>query len=95
MPETDEGGARSGQQPQHGRADYQKRADREATLQLSSIVWEGNTLVIDVTNVHPKTNYRGSRETLHLIERDTRTSVDRLRYEVSANGSVTLASDRR
>jgi hypothetical protein len=27
-----------GQRPQHGRADYQKRAYREATLQLSSIV---------------------------------------------------------
>ena len=36
--ETGEGGARRGQQPQHGRADYEKRADREAKLELSSIV---------------------------------------------------------
>ena len=38
--------------------------------------WEGDTLVIDVTNFHPETNYRGSRETLHLIERYTRTGAD-------------------
>ena len=31
--------------------------------------WEGNTLVIDVTNFTPKTDYRGSRENLHLVER--------------------------
>ena len=35
--------------------------------------WEGNTLVIDVTNFSPKTDYQGSRENLHLIERWTRT----------------------
>jgi len=28
--------------------------------------WEGDTLVIDVTNFSPKTDYRGSRENLHL-----------------------------
>ena len=41
------------------------------------------TLVIDVTNFHPKTNYRGSSDTLHLIERYTRTSRDHVRYEVT------------
>jgi len=45
--------------------------------------WEGNSLVIDVTNFHPKTNYRGSSDTLHLIERYTRTAQDQLRYEVT------------
>src|SRR5215468_12265690 len=35
--------------------------------------WEGNTLVIDVTNFSPKTDYQGSRENLHLVERWTRT----------------------
>ena len=34
--------------------------------------WEGNTLVIDVTNFTPKTDFLGSRENLHLIERWTR-----------------------
>src|SRR5712691_4157837 len=28
--------------------------------------WEGNTLVIDVTNFSPKTDYQGAREYLHL-----------------------------
>jgi hypothetical protein len=52
--------------------------------------WEGNTLVIDVTNFHPKANYRGSRDTLHLIERYTRTAVDRLRYEVTVDDPSTF-----
>ncbi len=52
--------------------------------------WEGNTLVIDVTNFHPGTNYRGSRDTLHLIERYTRTAVDRLRYEVTIDDPSTF-----
>jgi hypothetical protein len=42
--------------------------------------WEGDTLVIDVTNFSPKTDYRGSRENLHLVERWTRTSPTTLEY---------------
>src|SRR5262245_58406548 len=42
--------------------------------------WEGNTLVIDVTNFSPKTDVQGSRENLHLIERWTRTSPTTLEY---------------
>ena len=45
--------------------------------------WEGNTLVIDVTNFSPETDYRGSRENLHLIERWTRTGPKTLSYEVT------------
>ena len=45
--------------------------------------WEGNTLVIDVTNFSPKTDYRGSRENLHLVERFTRTGPTTLGYEVT------------
>jgi hypothetical protein len=44
--------------------------------------WEGNTLVIDVTNFSPKTDYQGSRENLHLVERWTRTGPRTLEYEV-------------
>src|SRR5215470_12361371 len=33
--------------------------------------WEGNTLVIDVTNFSPKADFQGSRENLHLVERWT------------------------
>jgi hypothetical protein len=45
--------------------------------------WEGNTLVIDVTNFSPKADYRGSRENLHLVERWTRTSPTTLDYVVT------------
>jgi len=42
--------------------------------------WEGNTLVVDVTNFSPKIDYRESRENLHLVERWTRTSPTTLDY---------------
>jgi hypothetical protein len=45
--------------------------------------WEGNTLVIDVTNFSPKTDFEGSRENLHLIERFTRTGPATFEYEVT------------
>src|SRR6266404_814494 len=45
--------------------------------------WEGNTLVIDVTNFSPKTDFQGSRENLHVVERWTRTSPTRLDYVVT------------
>jgi hypothetical protein len=44
--------------------------------------WEGDTLVVDVTNFSPKTDVFGSRENLHLIERWTRTGPKTLAYEV-------------
>jgi hypothetical protein len=46
--------------------------------------WEGDTLVVDVTNFSSKTDYRGAGETLHLVERFTRTP-NGLRYEVSVD----------
>jgi hypothetical protein len=45
--------------------------------------WEGNTLVIDVTNFSPKIDYQGSRENLHLVERWTRTGPTLLEYAVT------------
>jgi hypothetical protein len=45
--------------------------------------WEGNTLVIDVTNFTPKTDFLGSRENLHLVERWTRTGPKTLEYVVT------------
>ena len=46
--------------------------------------WEGNTLVVDTTNFSEKTNFRGSRETLHIIERFTREG-DGITYEVTVD----------
>jgi hypothetical protein len=43
--------------------------------------WDGNTLVVDTTNFTGKTNYRGSSEALHLVERFTRVDEDTINYE--------------
>ena len=45
--------------------------------------WEGDTLVIDVTNFSPKADYQGSRENLHLLERWRRTGPKTLEYVVT------------
>jgi hypothetical protein len=45
--------------------------------------WEGNTLVVDVTNFSPKTDFQGSRENLHLVERWTRNGPGKLEYVVT------------
>jgi len=45
--------------------------------------WEGDTLVIDVTNFSPKTDFQGARENLHLVERWRRTGTSTLEYEVT------------
>ena len=45
--------------------------------------WEGDTLVIDVTNFSPKTEVFGGRENLHLTERWTRTGPRTLAYEAT------------
>jgi hypothetical protein len=59
--------------------------------------WEGNTLVIDVTNfhpnittLHPTASFRGSGATLHLIERYTRTGPDQMHYEVTIDDPNTF-----
>lgn len=51
--------------------------------------WEGNTLVIDVTNFTPKTDYQGSRENLHLVERFTRIDADNMEYVVTIDDPTT------
>ncbi len=40
--------------------------------------WEGDTLVVDVTNFTAKKDFRGSRESLHLVERWRRTGSETL-----------------
>jgi hypothetical protein len=59
-------------------------ASRKASFQGSSVGhWEGDTLVVDVTNFSPKSDFMGSRENLHLVERWTRTGPDTLEYAVT------------
>jgi hypothetical protein len=59
--------------------------------------WDGSTLVIDVTNVHPAitiyhptAGFRGHGATLHLTERYTRTARDEMRYEVTVDDPGTF-----
>lgn len=51
--------------------------------------WEGETLVVDVTNFSPKSEFQGSRENLHLVERWTRTGSDTLEYAVTIEDPTT------
>lgn len=51
--------------------------------------WEGTTLVVDVTNFGPKTDFRGSRENLHLVERFTRLDAGTLEYAVTIEDAST------
>jgi hypothetical protein len=52
--------------------------------------WEGNTLVVEVTNFSDKTDFRGSRETLRLIERFTRVGPDAINYAVTIDDPKTF-----
>jgi hypothetical protein len=49
--------------------------------------WEGDTLVIDVTNLRPETWLDSARhahsEALHVVERYTRTAPDTINYEAT------------
>jgi len=51
--------------------------------------WEGDTLVVDVTNFSPKHDFGGSRENLHLVERWRRTGATTLEYTLTVeDGTV-------
>jgi hypothetical protein len=45
--------------------------------------WDGDTLVIDVTNFTPKMDFRGSRDNLHLVERWTRTGPQTITFRIT------------
>jgi len=51
--------------------------------------WEGDTLVVDTTNFTDKTNFRGSRENLHVVERFTRVDENTVRYEFTVDDPTT------
>jgi hypothetical protein len=51
--------------------------------------WQGNTLVVDTTNFSPRSNFMGSSETLHLIERLSRVADDRLDYQITVDDLTT------
>jgi hypothetical protein len=51
--------------------------------------WEGNTLVVDVTNFSDKARFRGAGATLHVVERLTRIDAD------TVNVAVTVEDETR
>ena len=51
--------------------------------------WEGDTLVIDTTNFSAKSDFMGSHERLHLVERISRGSADTLNYEFTMTDPTT------
>jgi hypothetical protein len=55
----------------------------------STAHWDGDTLVVDVTNFTTLLTYRGSSDALHLTEKFRRIEKDVVRYEVTVDDSKT------
>jgi hypothetical protein len=51
--------------------------------------WEGDTLVVSVSNFTHKMDFQGSRENLRLTERFTRVSADRINYRATVEDPTT------
>src|SRR5881296_1434207 len=51
--------------------------------------WDGDTLVVDTTNFTNRTNFRGSSEKLHLIERFTRAADNTMIYRFTVEDPAT------
>jgi len=54
--------------------------------------WDGDTLVVETTNFSAKTNYQGSRDTLHLVERYTRVDENTIDYRFTITDPHTFTS---
>ena len=52
--------------------------------------WEGKTLVVDTTNFSARSDFMGSSDHLHLVERFTRTAPDVLLYQVTIDDPTTF-----
>ena len=53
--------------------------------------FEGDTLVVDTTNFSQKSFFLGSSDRLHLVERFTRASPDRIDYKITVEDPTTWA----
>ena len=51
--------------------------------------WDGDTLVIETTHFTGKTNFRGSGDNLHLVERLTRVDADTIDYRFTVTDPTT------
>jgi hypothetical protein len=54
--------------------------------------WEGDTLVVDTTNFTDRTAFRGSSESLHVVERFTRQADDRILYQFTVDDPSTWST---
>jgi len=52
--------------------------------------WEGDTLVVDTTNFTNKTRFRGSSESLHVIERFTRVDANTILHRAAIDDPSTF-----
>ena len=53
--------------------------------------WDGDTLVVETRNLTTKTSYRGSTESMHLVERFTLSNADTLNYEFTVTDPRTFS----
>jgi hypothetical protein len=53
--------------------------------------WDGDTLVVDVTNFSAKAGYRGATTNLHVIERFRRTDTNTVHYELTVEDATTFS----
>jgi len=53
--------------------------------------WEGDTLVVDTTNFNDQTQFRGSGENLHVIERFQRIDANTILYRATVEDPSTFA----
>ena len=51
--------------------------------------WDGDTLVVDTTNFTDKTRFRGSTESLHVVERFSRLDAKSLLYRFTVDDPST------
>ena len=51
--------------------------------------WEKQTLVVDTTNFASRSDFMGSSERLHVVERLTRVAADRLDYQITIDDPTT------
>ena len=51
--------------------------------------WDGDSLVVETRNFSPDSDFRGSREHLHLVERFTRVGPDEMHYQFTVNDPTT------
>jgi len=47
--------------------------------------WEGDTLVVDTTNFTDKSAFQGATSALHVVERFTRVSADKINYQFTVD----------